>query len=268
MGRKNEKHGWEESMKLDPKYNTRPKDPLFMDSKKTPLTEEEATYYLNNAWKNIYNVYPSINSLALLWAQSAGETWRWKALRCYNWGNIKRRKNNNTLRWTSYEAGENLTINGIYKHWMFYPYHDQTHFQAFDDALAGAEFYIRFLSQRKRYKKAWEEVIKGDPVAYCRELKKAGYFTAGLAHYTKGVVSLTNEFKRKADVLMNWNPPVPEPSEPEPVIVVIPEIELKPVEPSEEPKIDGDGIEPPKPLPFYPGLISKILKFLSKLFGK
>ena len=79
-------------MKLDSKYNKRPDDPNFMDSKNTPLTESEATYYLKNAWKNIYGVYPSIDSLALLWAQSAGETGRWKYLRCNNWGNIKRRK--------------------------------------------------------------------------------------------------------------------------------------------------------------------------------
>ena len=211
-------------MKLHPGYEKRPSDPNFRDCVKTILTEEEATYYLKEAWKKVYNEYPSKNSLALLWAQSAGETGRWKLLRNYNWGNIKKRKNDTEQLWTSYDAGENLTINGVYKHYMFYPYHPQTHFAAWDDALSGAEYYIRFLSQRKRYLRAWQEVIKGDPVAYCKELKAAGYFTAGLAHYTKGVVSLTNEFKRKSEKLMSWAP-VP-PSTPPP------KIDLDPIEKS------------------------------------
>lgn len=206
-------------MKLHPGYEQRPDDPRFVDNVFTPLTEEEATYYLKSAWKNIYGVYPAKNSLALLWAQSCGETGRWKYLRCNNWGNIKKRDD---WKYTSYDAGENLTINGVYKHWMFYPYHPQTFFAAWDTALEGAEAYIRFLSQRKRYKKAWIELMAGDPVAYCRELKAGGYFTAGLEHYTRGVVRLTNEFKRKYDALNAWEPePAPEP-DPEPTM------ELKP----------------------------------------
>jgi len=207
-------------MRLHPGYEQRPNDPNFIDCVKTPLTEEEATYYLKTAWKKIYGIYPSINSLALLWAQSCGETGRWKLLRCNNWGNIKRRKNDHTLKWTSYDAGEVLADG---KHHMFYPYHPQTHFAAWENPLDGAEYYIRFLSGRKRYKKAWIEVMIGDPITYCAELKKAGYFTADLQHYTKGVVSLTNEFKRKAERLMAWEPPqlpINEPTKPptEPVI--------------------------------------------------
>lgn len=225
-----------------------------MDSVKTPLTEAEATYYLKTAWHRIYDVYPNVNSLALLWAQSCGETYRWKSLRCNNWGNIKRRKSDTTLGWTSYDAGEVLADG---KHHMFYPYHPQTHFAAWKDPLDAAEYYIRFLSQRTRYKKAWIEVMVGDPVAYCRELKKAGYFTAPLAHYTKGVVSLSNEFKRKADLLMAWEPPpeIEEPEEPV-VIIVVPD-------PEDE---DVSNLNP-EPIPVKSGLFAKILMFLSKLFG-
>lgn len=198
-------------MKLHKGYEQRPNDPKFVDSVVTPLTEAEATYYLKTAWKKIYGVYPSTNALALLWAQSAGETGRWNLLRCNNWGNIKKRDD---WKYTSYDAGEILTINGVTKHYMFYPYHPQTFFAAWDTPLEGAEAYIRFLSQRKRYKKAWVELMAGDPVAYCRELKAAGYFTADLAHYTRGVTRLTNEFKSKADTLTAWEPepePKPEP---------------------------------------------------------
>lgn len=196
-------------MKFHPGYEKKPTDPNFVKCKPTPLSEEEATYYLREAWREVVGSYPSKNSLALLWAQSLGETGRWKSLRNNNWGNIKRRKE--IQKWTSYPAGEFL--NGEHK--MFYPYHPQTHFAAWDTPLEGAKAYIRFLSQNPNYSRAWVEVLAGDPVQYCVELKKAGYFTAPLDHYTKGIISLVKEFKSKYDQLISWKPEVPEP-EPEP----------------------------------------------------
>jgi len=249
-------------MRLDPKYNTRPDDPKFMDAKETPLTEGEATYYLKTAWKNIYGDFPTTNSLALLWAQSCGETGRWKMLRCNNWGNIKKRKNNKTLNWTSYDAGENMTIAGVFGHYMFYPYHPQTHFVAFDNPLDGADYYIRFLSQRKRYRRAWAEVMSGDPVAYSRELKKAGYFTADLDHYTRGVVSLTKEFKRKSDDLLAFAPPEPIPA-PEPPSEPEPE-----PEPIPEPGEQESSPEPaPEPENQTRTIMMVIIDFIKKMLG-
>jgi hypothetical protein len=245
-------------MRLHPGYEQRPIDPKFMDSVVTPLTEAEATYYLKTAWKKIYGIYPGTNSLALLWAQSAGETGRWRLLRCNNWGNIKKRAD---WRWTSYDAGE--VLNG--KHQMFYPYHPQTHFAAWESPLDGAEAYIRFLSQRKRYAKAWLEVVIGDPVAYCVELKKAGYFTADLAHYTRGVVSLTNEFKRKADVLLAFEPPKPPPAlEPEPEPIPEPAPEPEPI-PGPQPDSGPEPAPDPEPKPSK-GFFDKLLEVLSKIF--
>lgn len=256
-------------MKLHPGFEKRPDDPLFVDSVKTPLTEEEATYYLKTAWKNIYGEYPSVKSLALLWAQSLGETGRWKLLRCNNWGNIKRRKKDKTLKWTSYEAGENLTINGKFGHYMFYPYHPQTHFAAWDDPLSGAEYYIRFVSQRKRYKKAWAQVIKGDPIAYTKELKKAGYFTADLDHYIKGMVALTNEFKRKADKLMAWEPPQPEPEPiPEPEEPAESTEEIEPPAPVDEPSEPTPNVVPVPDDDGKPGLLARILQIIMQILGK
>ena len=245
-------------MKLQPGYETRPDDSYFQDCVKTPLTEEEATYYLKTAWKNIFNIYPNKDSLALLWAQSLGETGRWKLLRNFNWGNIKRKSNNQ--KYTSYEAGEYLNR----KYQLFYPYHPQTFFAAWDSPLEGAEAYIRFLSGRSRYAKAWVCLMAGDPVQYCAELKKAGYFTDKLEHYTKGVVSLTNEFKSKADRLMAWEPPPEAPEEP-------PEPVLKP-EPTPEPPQEEKPSEPDsaKPKPnrnfwtFLVSILKKLAPFLKK----
>lgn len=182
-------------------------DGLFVEDKLTPLTEAEGTYYLREAWKYLFGEYPSVNSLSLLWAQTVLETGRFKYLHLWNYGNIKRIKGE---PWTSYKCSE--VLNG--KNQWFFPYHPQTHFRAYKDALDGTIEYVKFLSQRKRYTEAWQWVIKGDPVEYCKALKKAGYFTADLGHYTKGVVSLTNEFKRKSSELLSWSPPVQENPEP------------------------------------------------------
>lgn len=256
-------------MKLHPGYEGRPQDPMFVDCIETPLTEEQATYYLKTAWKNIYGEMPAINSLALLWAQSAGETGRWKMLRNNNWGNIKKRDG---VKYTSYLAGE--IIKG--KQQLFYPYHPQTFFVALDTPLEGAEFYIKFLSSKSRYKKAWEQLILGDPVGYCRELKAGGYFTADLEHYTKGVISLTNEFKKKIDKLMSWESepefepePLPEIEiEPEPEPELETEIEIEPV-PESEHDIILD-LEPKSSIKnnTKESIISMIFNLLAKLFKK
>lgn len=287
-------------MKLDSKYKDRPTDQNFIDCEVTPLTEAEATYYLRAAWKEIYGIYPGLDSLAILWGQSALESGRWAFLRNNNFGNIKRRS---AIRyWTSYYCSEILKGKEV----KFYPYHNQTHFAAWLTPTEGATGYIGFLSQRKRYQKAWVELMAGDPVAYCRELKAGGYFTAPLSHYTRVVTKLVKEFKGKSEILLAWEPPklvptpilepepAPEPvSEPEPV----PEPELVPEpQPAPEPECQHwgstynleaqtttciecgltqpanicmpDEPEPtPEPEPTSMSIIEIIIAFLKKLFS-
>lgn len=176
------------------------------------ISEGEAAYALREAWKKLYNDYPSVECLALLWAQWALETGRGKAIHCYNFGNIKRSGDED---YCMYRCNE--VIGG--KLQWFDPPHRQTHFRAYATAVDGAYDYISFLSKKTRYLKAWEQVKNGDSAAFSHELKVAGYYTADEAMYTKGVVSLTNEFKRKAPTLLEWRPvlapPTPEPTKPE-----------------------------------------------------
>lgn len=179
----------------------------LIEDKLTPLTQGEAALKLNEAWKRFYGKDASIDSLSLLWAQSALETGRWKKLHCYNWGNVKKRHAHPKYKSITDDGHDycmyrcNEILNGKVE--WFDPPHPQTHFRAYHSAADGASDYLRLVANKKRYKKAWSQVLKGDPVAYCKELKKAGYFTANLYHYTKGVVSLSNEFKRKHADIMN-----------------------------------------------------------------
>ncbi len=121
----------------------------------------------------------------------------------------------------------------------FDPPHLQTHFAAYKSPVDGAEDYIRFVSKRKRYAKAWDAVLAGDPILYSKELSIAGYYTASVERYTAGVVSIFREFLRRKSELMSWKPepePEPAPTEPAP----------PPTEPAPPPEI------PANPVPSIP----------------
>ena len=195
----------------------------IIEDKITKITEEEACYYLREVWNKMYNEYPSKDSLALLWAQWALESGRGFFCHCYNWGNIKKvHLPDDGHDWCMFRCNE--ILNG--KAEWFDPPHPQTHFRAYPSPLEGAFDYVNFLANRKRYKPAWEEVKKGDPIAFSHQLKVCGYYTASESLYTKGIVRLTNEFKKKYDKLIQWKPKLPEsPSE-----SMEKYIDLKPIE--------------------------------------
>lgn len=238
-------------------YDVKPTDDLFVDAKLTPLSKEEAACALRNAYKKVMGEYPGLDSLSILYAQTALESGNFqKGLWNYNWGNVKRLSG---VKYTSFKCSE--IING--KNEWFYPYHPQTFFAAWDTAEDGAAAYIEFLTKRKRYAAAWQEVLNGNPIKYCAALKQSGYFTADLTQYTRGVVSLTEEFKRKFKDYA-W----PEETEEVDVDVsdlsrqeqvTVPEIIPPPMHGPQEPTL-----EPEKP---NQNVFTLILEFFSRLFG-
>lgn len=215
----------------------------------TPLTESEAAYNLREGFKLVTGEYPSVNSLAILWAHTALETSlpgkRFGRILNNNWGNIKKTKDHDYCMYACSEI-----ING--KNINFVPPHPETHFNAYPDAVTGAKEYIEFISKRVRYQPAWQELLAGNPTKYCAELKKGGYFTADLIGYTNTLTKLTNEFKKKSETLLSWKPPV---KEPEPEIITIPPIV------QEEPK-PAPIVKVEKPKSIWSILIEFILKLL------
>lgn len=199
------------------------------------LTEAQAAYALREAWKNIYGNYPLDKQLALLWSQSCLETGRWKIIRNNNFGNIKKKHYQKLSwkeipddghKWTMFATGENLYNKELKKtewHW-FEPPHVQTHFRSYENIVDGAEDYIKLVSQKERYIKAWAEVIKGDPKAFSHELFLAGYYTANEVKYTAGVVRLFDEFMLKKEELLSYIPEIkielPQPSKLETQIII------------------------------------------------
>jgi hypothetical protein len=157
-----------------------------------PLTQLEAAQSLEQAWITLLGYKPSIDCLAILFAQFGLETGYGKFAHCYGYGNIKSSPNDGYF-WSEFTCNEIIDGKTVY----YSPPSIYCRFRAFKTPYDGAINYIGFLLQKKGYANAWAEVIKGDPVNFCAQLKASHYFTADLSEYTRGVVSICNAFKAK-----------------------------------------------------------------------
>lgn len=132
---------------------------------------------------------PSNAHVAVLTAQSALESGRWRSMHRFNPGNIKASESYEYL-YCQFRCNE--VIGG--KVQWFDPPHPQTNFRAFMDLDTGVLDYLRFLKDRARYSSAWHAAEAGDPSLFVHALKNAGYFTADEAPYLRAVVSLFREY--------------------------------------------------------------------------
>jgi hypothetical protein len=155
----------------------------------TPLDAKTVALAFRGAYETVCGTTPSNACLALLVAQSALETGRWKSIHCYNFGNVKASPDYYGY-YCQFRCNE--VINGKVE--WFDPPHPQCNFRAFPSCEVGALDHIRFLAQRKRYAKAWEVAKVGMPLAFVEALKAAGYFTADAGPYARAVVSLWKEY--------------------------------------------------------------------------
>jgi len=156
----------------------------------TPLAPQEVARAFRGALETVMGRTPSNATLALLVAQSALETGRWKAIHCFNFGNVKAGSTYSGL-YCQFRCNE--VIKGKIE--WFDPPHPQCNFRAFESAESGAIDHIRFLSQSKLYAYAWQVAQTGMPLAFVDALKHAGYFTADETPYAKAVASLWKEYQ-------------------------------------------------------------------------
>lgn len=155
----------------------------------TPLDAKNVARAFRSAYETVCGVSPTKECLALLVAQSALETGRWKSIHCFNFGNVKASPDYYGF-YCQFRCNE--VING--KVQWFDPPHPQCNFRAFQSAESGALDHIRFLATRKRYAYAWQVAQAGTPLAFVEALKAAGYFTADAGPYARAVVSLWKEY--------------------------------------------------------------------------
>lgn len=170
-------------------------NPLYREPVLTPFSQQLGGFYLREGFKLLTSKYPSDQTLACLFAQTALETGRFKKIQNNNFGNIKKLFINDDL-FTMFATGENLfdkKLNRTVYKW-FEPPHIQTCFRHYDDPACGASDYLALLGKRKRYLNAWNQALAGNAEAFSRELFKAGYYTANVEVYTKAIVSISKEF--------------------------------------------------------------------------
>lgn len=168
---------WDQNKYLPPQTNSMP--------------ELDIVKALNEAWIEVLKTQPSIDSLAVLFAQITLECGpNLKYCKNSNIGNIKSLPNDNRF-WTSFRCNE--IINGINQYYD--PPNPICNFRAFKTAKEGFVDYIQFLAQKKNYANAWIEVIAGNPSEYAHQLKLSKYYTAEESIYVKGVLSIFNQFK-------------------------------------------------------------------------
>lgn len=170
---------WDQTKYLPPQTNSMP--------------ELQIVKALYNAWFKVLNTKPTINSLAVLFAQITLECGpNLKFCKWFNIGNIKSLPNDGRY-WTAFRCNE--IINGVNQYYD--PPNPICNFRAFKTPEEGFVDYIQFLGQKKNYANAWKQVIAGNPSEYSHQLKLSYYYTADEAVYTKGVVSIYNQFIKK-----------------------------------------------------------------------
>lgn len=183
-----------------------------IDDEVTTATIEEVARALHKAWCDLFGEAPGRKSILVLLAQGALETGRWKSMHCWNFGNAKAGADvdhcffrcNEVLSQRAAAEIHMKSPNGTVEIgrvvgndvvvW-FNPPHPYSRFRAYRDIDEGAAGYLSMMY--KRFSKSWEQVLKGDPVAFVHALKAGSYFTADAVEYSKSVVSLFNEFHKK-----------------------------------------------------------------------
>lgn len=155
---------------------------------RTKATPEDVIDAFWHAHQRVIGGPCPVNLLTMLTAMSAFETDEWRAMWCWNLGNI-RGTAPGTGEWTSIKGASEIE-NGRE---VFYDVGPDNKFAAYPNILASAEHVVRFLGTAtkppapNRYQAAWDAAVAGDVDGFVAGMKAGGYFTAGLKHYTKGV---------------------------------------------------------------------------------
>lgn len=142
----------------------------------TPLTQEEASGALANAFLELTGIEPTRGQHAMLMAHSALETGQWKKMYGYNWGFV--------------------TTPPGKRPWFEFSSSDPHKYRWFATAAEGAKDWL--IAIRDKWPAAWALLDSGDTAAYVHALKHQGkigeYFEAPEADYSAGVGKLYQQF--------------------------------------------------------------------------
>lgn len=145
------------------------------------------------AWYSEYHEIPSEGIVGVLYAQNSLETGYSKSMWNNNIGNIKAiDKSVGTINYVVLPGTWEI-LSG--KKVVLSPDNPGSRFLAFDSLQEGVLHHLRFL-KGKRFAKAWNTVLTGDPAKFSHELKMQMYYTADEATYTRNVVWIFDKYKK------------------------------------------------------------------------
>ena len=160
---------------------------MIVENRLTPLTVQEATRALYDAYTRVTGGPPNARILALLLAQSAFETGRWQKLHNFNFGNTKASLDYPLV--TQFRCSE--VEQGVEQ--FFDPPDPHCNFRAYANAADGAVDHVKVLQSRPHW---WNGLQTEDPGAFVDALATAPkYFTGNPAVYKRAVASLFDELR-------------------------------------------------------------------------
>lgn len=173
----------------------------------TPLTLVGGLTAIAHGFRRVLNSDPPAKCLAALGAHSALETGRFQKAHCNNWGNRKKPASWEGLftRFRCDEIFDAATAKRaqelgpcVVAPWkdgplfrvILIPPHPWSEFVAFEDADHGMEDHVGLLACNERYRLAWSRAYNGDAFGMAEALHTAGYMTADVGPYARGMASL------------------------------------------------------------------------------
>lgn len=179
----------------------------------TPVTPEQVFLALGAAWQLLTGSAPERKIIHILHAQSALETGHWRSVMNYNLGGAKKHGECDWTYFTTTERfqdstaqkyvasskpGAEVTVLKTGDGWTTLKFSGKQQmncFASWDDLDTAARDHLSLLF--RRFPKAIERAKAGDVEGYVRELKKANYFTASEADYTKTVSSIAKSYEKR-----------------------------------------------------------------------
>ncbi|MES1174937.1 MAG: hypothetical protein ABUL62_11485 [Myxococcales bacterium] len=160
---------------------------MIVENRLTPLSQQDASRALGEAYARVTGGFPTARVLALLLAQTAFETGRWRKIHNFNFGNAKAALDYPLI--TQFRCSE--VERGVEQ--FFNPPDPHCNFRAYTNAADGAADYIKVLQSRPHW---WNGLQTEDPNGFVDALATAPkYFTGNPAVYKSALVSLFDEFR-------------------------------------------------------------------------
>lgn len=177
----------------------------------TPLSMELGVLGLADACAHIVlGARPPAKCLAVLAAQCCLETGTFQKMHRFNVGNRKVPADWDGL-YTQFRCDEIFDLTtarraqqlgpctvapwkgGPKQRVVLAPPHPWSSFAAFDTAELGMADHLKLLACTDRYRAAWSRAYAGDAIGTAAALHSAGYFTADLDPYARGMASLAGK---------------------------------------------------------------------------